>query len=100
TLWLTDTNGNVMPLSADGTADLYSGHYTAELCLVDPLTGEKIDSELVQLLSAQVEMTNNGEPVELGDLSGGSVELVLEKGSIEGSVDAQLDGYQSVTTEF
>lgn len=100
TLWLTDKNGNVMPLSSDGSADLYSGKYTAELCLVNPLTGEKIDSELVKLLSAQVDMINDGESVKMENLSSDAVELILRKGEIKGKVTAQLDGYQSVTTEF
>lgn len=100
TLWLTDSSGNVVPLSADGTVDLYSGLYTAQLCLVDPLTGQKIDSDLVQLLSAQVEMYNNGEALELDGLEDGALQLKLDKGELSGSVQAQLDGYQTVTSDF
>lgn len=98
-LWLTDRTGAVVPLGS-GTEGLYSGEYTVELCLIDPLTGEKVSSDLVQLLSAQVEMENNGVQLDLSGLENGSLVLRLERGEVTGSVDAMLDGYQSARTEF
>lgn len=96
---LTDAFGNQWELKGD-TSSLYSGNYTAEAYLVDPITGEQLESGLVHLESAQVQMENNGNAVTLEGLENGTAQLFLERGGIKGSVTAELDGYQTLTSEF
>lgn len=98
-LQLTDAFGNQWELRGD-TQSLYSGTYTAEAYLLDPLTGKRLESQMVKLQSASVNLENNGKQLQINGLENGTQQLVLEKGNISGSITAQLDEYQTLSATF
>lgn len=96
---LTDAMGNHWELKGD-TSNLFSGSYTAEAYLVDPFTGEQLESQLVRMENAQIDLENNGVQIRLDNLGQDHVQMSLERGEISGSITAELDGYQTVSSEF
>jgi hypothetical protein len=85
----------------DGQANsgdkLQAGEYQFEVIMVDPITKNPLDSELLTGTSFKAVMTQNGEPVQVTDFPH---RQQVEEGTLTVDMTAELPGYNYVTRQW